>query len=156
MYLPLYQRWISVFREGESWRCLRCGECCRRYAVELHEGEVERFQRDEVEILDNGRRRIKRRFDGFCIFYDEKKRICRIYENRPDSCRIFPFSILRKEVAEKMGINFDDRDIVEHRGKFFIIIYDEACLGIGKGEKQDRKKIVEECYNVALKFGFKF
>lgn len=49
---------------------------------------------------------IKRKTDSHsCIFWDETKRICGIYEHRPYDCRMFPFDI----------------DIVD--GEFYWIIY---------------------------------
>lgn len=156
MYLPLYNRWITVIREGDRWKCTRCGKCCTSYAVELNDEDLKRFSSSEIEILEDGRRRLKRRDDSSCIFYDAEKRACRIYERRPDSCRTFPFSIVTKETAERIGMKFREEDLVSYRGKSFLILFDELCTALGSGEVIEREKIVEECYQVALRFGFRF
>jgi len=156
MYLPLYQRWINVFREEDTWKCVRCGACCQKYAVELNKEDLKRFSPSEIEILEDGRKRLKRKKSGVCIFYDPVRRLCKIYERRPDSCRTFPFSILREEVAEKVGLKFKEEDLVEHDGKRFILIVDELCTGLGKGGRVNRREIVKNCYEVAKRFGFKF
>jgi Fe-S-cluster containining protein len=40
---------------------------------------------------------------GFCVFYDTAKRRCRIYEHRPEGCRIYPVVY-----SEEEGIVVDD------------------------------------------------
>ncbi|MDI3502752.1 MAG: uncharacterized protein PWR13_736 [Archaeoglobi archaeon] len=156
MYLPLYNRWITVIKEGDRWKCIRCGKCCRTYAVELNSEDLRELPSSEIEILEDGRKRLKRKGDGSCIFYDAGRRECRIYERRPDSCRTFPFSIITKETAEKIGIKFEENELVSYRGRLFLLLFDELCTALGNGDVIKRKKVVEECYRVALKFGFRF
>ena len=51
------------------FHCERCGLCCQALAgVEL------------MKDLDRG--------DGTCIYFDEKTRLCTIYEHRPLICRV--------------------------------------------------------------------
>ena len=56
--------------------------------------------------------------NNYCFFFDKEKKKCRIYEIRPDICRIFPFSF---EYKDKDDIN---------------IIYskkaEQYCIGINK------------------------
>jgi Fe-S-cluster containining protein len=51
---------------------------------------------------ENGFTRLKNR-EGYCVFFDFNKRKCRIYENRPLGCRIFPVIF-----SEEEGIVVDD------------------------------------------------
>jgi len=44
--------------------------------------EFTRYDRHGFARLRNRR--------GFCVFYDTGKRRCRIYEHRPEGCRIYP------------------------------------------------------------------
>lgn len=39
---------------------------------------------------------------GYCFFFDEQKKICTIYNNRPSDCRIFPFDSFAPN--EKKGV----------------------------------------------------
>ena len=49
--------------------CERCGACCRN---------VDKAQ--ETSFLDRG--------DGACRHYDDRLKLCSIYESRPDICRV--------------------------------------------------------------------
>lgn len=52
-----------------TFPCTQCGACCRH--VNLSELTV---------YLDRG--------DGICHYYDLDSRLCSIYENRPEICRV--------------------------------------------------------------------
>ena len=52
-----------------TFPCRRCGACCRN--VDLAE---------ETRALDRG--------DGTCRHYSDEDKSCRIYDHRPDICRI--------------------------------------------------------------------
>lgn len=45
-----------------GWECQRCGACCEILPLVL--------------------------FDRPCVNYDSKKRLCKIYENRPEICHV--------------------------------------------------------------------
>ena len=49
--------------------CYQCGACCRN----VHLSEL-------TDFLNRG--------DGVCRHYDEKSRLCQIYSQRPEICRI--------------------------------------------------------------------
>lgn len=51
------------------FRCDCCGLCC----MNLHGSDL-------YDDLNRG--------DGICCFFDEKTKLCTIYENRPDKCNI--------------------------------------------------------------------
>ncbi|WP_084724286.1 YkgJ family cysteine cluster protein [Muribacter muris] len=49
--------------------CTACGKCCRRVNLSEH-----------TAYLNRG--------DGVCKYFNEKTRLCNIYENRPFVCRV--------------------------------------------------------------------
>lgn len=66
-----------------SWSCVSaCGACCR----------LDPAQRPEaLEALSPGQRRAYLAMvgaDGWCIHFDTGGRRCRIYNSRPDFCRV--------------------------------------------------------------------
>jgi Fe-S-cluster containining protein len=52
-----------------AFPCTQCGACCRN---------VDKAA--ETRMLDRG--------DGCCVHYDDASRLCKIYESRPDICRV--------------------------------------------------------------------
>lgn len=58
-----------VGQEVMSFPCYRCGACCRHVNVA-----------PETQMLDRG--------DGICRYYDVEQKLCSIYSNRPEICRI--------------------------------------------------------------------
>ncbi len=54
---------------------------------------------------------LMRNSNGFCLFYDEKNKICSIYNLRPIFCRTFPFSfqLFRDEKNENLKIFYTEK-----------------------------------------------
>lgn len=52
-----------------SFPCNQCGLCCQKVSLA-----------PEIRYLDRG--------DGKCINFDESSNLCKIYDERPDICRI--------------------------------------------------------------------
>ncbi len=52
----------------EEFKCNKCGACCKNVGLN-----------EESSFLDRG--------DGVCKYYDEKV-MCKIYEFRPEICRV--------------------------------------------------------------------
>ncbi len=70
-----------------------CGKCCYETEMPLTEEDIERierlgFKREEFVVEVDGIPQL-RNVGGKCFFLDESNR-CRIYENRPIGCRIYP------------------------------------------------------------------
>jgi hypothetical protein len=66
---------------------------------------LERLGHDKQEFVRydrHGFARLKNRH-GLCVFYDDKKCRCQIYEHRPLGCRIYPVIY-----SEQEGIVVDD------------------------------------------------
>jgi Fe-S-cluster containining protein len=70
-------------RPVEHWRCITgCGSCCRLDPA---------LRQEALTALDPEQRRTYRAMvgaDGWCVHFDTGGRRCRIYEERPDFCRV--------------------------------------------------------------------
>jgi len=100
------------FRNGLRFTCTMCGKCCTGEPgfVWVTDEEVARlaaFRGDpEHEFLavytrkSRGRRTLKEKANGDCVFYDREKG-CTVYPVRPAQCRTWPFweSNLKSEEA---------------------------------------------------------
>lgn len=58
-----------VNKKMNTFPCSKCGLCCQLVGTA-----------QETKDLDRG--------DGVCLHYDEGTKLCSIYENRPDICRV--------------------------------------------------------------------
>ncbi len=67
----------------QKWSCLAgCGACCRLAPDERIEALEALDDHDaETYIKMVGK-------DGWCVHYDQRKRICTIYSDRPAFCRV--------------------------------------------------------------------
>ena len=67
----------------EQWQCIsQCGSCCR-----LDPGE----RQDALGALSESQRELYLSMvgaDGWCIHFNTGSRSCRIYDTRPDFCRV--------------------------------------------------------------------
>jgi Fe-S-cluster containining protein len=130
----------------KAFECKQCGTCCygeggiHLSAAELN--AVAAFLRMPPEFFTrrfceqkNGRLSIKTGRDGYCIFYDHKKR-CLIHPVKPAPCALWPFypALLKDK---------DNWNLAK-----------EACPGInpdcpfGEFVKQGEKKL--EAWNVGI------
>jgi len=94
---------IQIPVPDSSFRCLRCGACCRwKGIVKVSEEEVRAIaaflhipeqnfiddytrlapDRSTLILLENG--------DGSCFYYDAEHHACRIQDVKPAQCRAFP------------------------------------------------------------------
>jgi len=87
----------------EEFKCIKCGACCKN--VDLNE---------DSSFLDRG--------DGVCKYYDEKA-MCKIYEFRPEICRV-----------EKMYKKFKDKMTYEE----YLNASYEACENLRELEESKR------------------
>jgi uncharacterized protein len=121
--------------EGLSFRCTRCGNCCKGPSsgyvwVESH--EVNRLSSHlGLSAEDFGRRYLRRvgsrvslvenrRHD--CVFWLDGEG-CTVYEERPDQCRQFPFW---PEVVESPEAWSEES---------------ERCPGLGQGDRYSAEQI---------------
>ena len=70
-------------RCAEQWQCIGdCGACCRLCPDERPEALAALSDEQRSTYLSMVGE------DGWCIHYDSGGRRCRIYETRPDFCRV--------------------------------------------------------------------
>ena len=70
-------------RTGLHWSCMdQCGACCRLAPDERPEAvaALDPLQQEQYLSMVGD--------DGWCIHFDSGSRRCRIYESRPDFCRV--------------------------------------------------------------------
>ena len=122
---------LIPWRRIKKWGCIRCGRCCSTLDIPVTFEEEERlkkygsvFKRGKIGLYLRKKR-------GKCIFF--KKGSCKIYEERPEACRRYPFYF--RDLGE------DEALFV--KGEFRIYVYvDKECRGIGKGKNVE--EVVEE------------
>ena len=90
------------YKDGLAFTCTRCGKCCTGEPgfVWLTDDELRAIAEflgepvEEVRALhtrkSRGRRTLREKADGDCVFYD-RARGCTIYPVRPPQCRTWPF-----------------------------------------------------------------
>lgn len=92
------------YKNGLKFTCTQCGDCCtgapgfvwvNKEEVQaltdlLNNDSVEDFEKNYVRKI--GIRKSLREFpNGDCVFFDNERRCCSVYEARPRQCRTWPF-----------------------------------------------------------------
>lgn len=90
------------YADGLPFECTRCGKCCTGdpgyvWVTDEELATIAKFLgqplhevRDLYSRKARGRRSLRERSNGDCIFYDHTKG-CTIYAVRPPQCRTWPF-----------------------------------------------------------------
>lgn len=90
------------YQGGLAFRCTQCGQCCTGAPgfVWVTDDEVEALAAFRKEPVDEftalytrkarGRRTLREKANGDCVFYDRDKG-CTVYPVRPPQCRTWPF-----------------------------------------------------------------
>ncbi len=76
-------------------RCSNCGICCIETEMLLSERDVIRllkkgFKKNSFAVLDKAGYLTLKNRDGCCVFYDRELKQCRVYNDRPSGCRVYP------------------------------------------------------------------
>ncbi|HEX5106615.1 MAG TPA: YkgJ family cysteine cluster protein [Pirellulaceae bacterium] len=94
---------LPWYRDGLRFTCTQCGDCCTgapgyvwvtneeiaALAAQIGES-VARFE--ELYVRRVGARKSLREFPtGDCVFFDNQRRKCTVYDARPRHCRTWPF-----------------------------------------------------------------
>jgi len=130
---------ITFSKKDLRFKCKRCSVfCCKLGGPPVTEADLKRMAKTRINPYDflepltsrhsryvNAVGILKRKKDGSCIFleYDRSKRLyeCRIYEARPDLCRLYPFEFTSKGNGKGVlkiipccnGLNTPDGRIVD-------------------------------------------
>lgn len=157
----LGENWsFGVAGPGHRWACQHCGDCCRRFRIDLNLEDLSRLENGScVDYYLDQRFQPHLRSGESCehhgcmfLYQEDDKHMCSNYGRRPDSCRIYPFSILPVDRAEARGIEINPGDPVEINDESFVLLYDERCPGTDMGEKIDREGIARTCYRSIRSF----
>jgi len=147
-----------VATKGITFECQRCTKCCSGEVV-LTYWDAERILKEHPDLKGVIIPTISPRYPdlgwifsilhvqppkngpGVCFYLNDNA--CTIYEARPLTCRIYPFSIeLKKSIKKKQKVPKQTpvfREPMTHRA--YVVVYDPECPGIGKGEKVDLERI---------------
>ena len=97
-----------------QWRCIQgCGSCCR-LDPELRP--------EALALLDEDQSRTYLAMvgdDGWCVHYDTGGQRCRVYDSRPEFCRVDTIMNLvgaQGEAAEALAIRFCQQQIRSESG----------------------------------------
>ena len=106
--------------------CLECGTCCKATEMLLLTKDIERLRKKGYNSKTFSRKDkdgyiILRNQKGYCIFFDRKKKKCKVYKDRPMGCRFYP-------------IIFDDSNGV---------VIDKICPA-SSSWKQKKRQIMEK------------
>jgi len=88
---------------GLHFQCTGCGDCCtgapgyvwvNKAEIEamsaLLKISVEEFHKRYIRLIGI-RKSLVELANGNCIFFDNDRRCCQVYESRPRQCRTWPF-----------------------------------------------------------------
>lgn len=131
------------YKQIESWKCLACGKCCRRYAVNLtwkEYREIKKFRPDKVRIKKR-KPYLKRKADGRCEFLYGDLCSLQALDMKPVACKVWPFKVLPKPA--KNDREFDGLYQTADKKEYFVYI-NPRCSGINKGNPFQLQRSVEE------------
>jgi Fe-S-cluster containining protein len=87
--------------------CSHCGVCCTETEMLLSKKDMKRledrgYKQGKFVRYDKQGYATLKNMEGYCVFYDQTRRRCSEYENRPSGCRVYPVI-----VDEEKGIVLD-------------------------------------------------
>lgn len=110
----------------KMFECEYCGECCRDNQVFLFQEDFKRISEKHPDIYDMlDKNKSEYYIRNPCGFLDNMNK-CSIYDDRPNICEIYPFSISHAyagialymcQMGEKISRKFDEFKIYNQKGK---------------------------------------
>lgn len=75
--------------------CLECGNCCLATEMLLSKKDIDRLEKKGFKTKYFSRQNnegyiVLKNRKGHCIFFDAEQKKCKIYEDRPLGCRLYP------------------------------------------------------------------
>jgi len=100
--------------------CSRCGECCGDF-LPLSAVEIDRIKtyvrkhqvKEQINLVMDSPINFK------CPFRDDSKRICTIYEVRPEICRCFMCNYEKTKIRATKQLLHQKNMVISMRGEFF-------------------------------------
>lgn len=78
------------------------------------------------DVFRRGKIGVYLKKNGWCVFFDGK---CRIYHERPEACRRYPFYFREKG---------DYEALYQYNNEKIYVYVDGNCSGVGLGEKVEK------------------
>jgi len=106
--------------------CLECGDCCLETEMLLSKKDIDRLEKKGFKSKYFSRQNnegyvVLKNRKGHCIFFDVEQKRCKIYEDRPMGCRLYPiiFDDMKGIVADTLcpAKNKWTENRKSHRGK---------------------------------------
>ena len=106
--------------------CLECGDCCLETEMLLSKKDMDRLEKKGFKSKYFSRQNnegyvVLKNRKGHCIFFDVEQKRCKIYEDRPMGCRLYPiiFDDMKGIVADTLcpAKNKWTENRKSHRGK---------------------------------------
>ena len=89
--------------------CLECGDCCLETEMLLSKKDIDRLEKKGFKSKYFSRQNnegyvVLKNRKGHCIFFDVEQKRCKIYEDRPMGCRLYPiiFDDMKGIVADTL------------------------------------------------------
>mgnify|MGYP000135474052 CR=1 FL=1 len=148
----LQGRKLVPWRLVHDWKCQACGECCRRYVVELTPHEYARitqaygYSRVKTSM---GKLFLRRGPDGTCLFLYRlgDRALCGLQPIKPKACKLWPF-----QVFEQPPLTHPELSLYRYGRKEFHVFVVPECKGLIYGEPSPRlkEKILPEILEIKL------
>ena len=109
-----------VVNNTDNGKCSNCGECCGNY-LPLSAEDIKRIHKylKTHEAKDHRNVVLQAEFDFTCPFRDNVKRVCSIYEARPEICRTFKCDQSPETIAKNKTLFEKRYKVVSMRQAFF-------------------------------------
>ena len=143
--LPSYIPWRRI----DSWSCLACGECCRRFRPSLTAYEyaliLDTFGPSYIGSSGLGKPCL-RMVRGRCVFQN-KAGLCSLQPlgMKPLACKLWPFRIKGKTARD----TDEDEAIFQHKGQAYYVYVDPSCNGINQGDPRELPKVIHEVIEIS-------
>jgi Fe-S-cluster containining protein len=150
---------VDIIKEL-GFRCELCARCCTKefndhvFLLDSDLDVIRKIDPDAVvpapypEFCDQKGRfyvsgyALKTKPDGSCIFLQNKR--CKIYENRPSICRVYPY-MLHREADDSGKVDWRQISGLNEHGSYYTEIEDSECEAIAR-----ETRAYEEAYLIQM------
>lgn len=91
----------QILRRVDKWACVKnCGACCKLGPMDSRPDLAEYLSPDELDLYESmiGP-------DDWCKNFDQETRMCKIYDDRPEFCRVDPQKFQKMYQIEEKELN---------------------------------------------------